>query len=144
MITGGPSFGADRPVQAGPSLVDYESMRESDATKVYIRGTNPAVEGALARTIAEALGKSAHVLIGKPETADSGDIVVTTDGASSWTDVSNLAQKGEYVIVLAAIPNERAEAGYRQAGARAYLPMVAAVGPLVATLTGLMSLAEAR
>jgi len=57
----------------------------------------------------------------------SGDIVVTTDGASSPTEVSDLALRGDRVVVLAALPNAVAEASYRHAGARAYLAMVAAV-----------------
>jgi hypothetical protein len=84
------------------------------------------------------------IRIGDPEDDDSGDIIVTTDAASTPTEVSDLTEKGEHVVVLAALPNESAEAGYRHAGARAYLPMIVAAAPLVAAVGGLLtSLAQA-
>jgi hypothetical protein len=125
-------------------VLDYPGMREKRATTVYVKGTDWGLESALTRTLASALGESAVVRIGDPEPKEAGDIVVTTDTASSLTEVSDLAEKGDHVIVLAALPDDAAEAGYRRAGARAYLPMVVAAAPLVAAVAGLVtSLAEA-
>ena len=109
-------------------------MRANHTTRVYVKGTDQMVESSLARTLYNVLGESAVILIGSPETADGGDIVVTTDGACSPAEVSNLSEMGEQVVVLAALPDETAEARYRSAGAMAYLPMVAAVAPLVAAI----------
>jgi hypothetical protein len=119
-------------------------MRERRAATVYVKGTMWGLESALARTLAHALGTSAEVRIGEPENLGGGDVVVTTDAASSPTEVSDLTEKGDHVVVLAALPSETAEAGYRNAGARAYLPMVVAAAPLIAAVGGLLtSLAEA-
>jgi hypothetical protein len=119
-------------------------MRQLRKTRVYVKGTDWGLESALARTLAHGLGESASVRIGVPEAGDSQDVVVTTDVASSQTEVADLAGKGEQVVVLAALPNDLAEAGYRHAGARAYLPMGIAAAPLVAAVAGLVtSLAEA-
>lgn len=107
-------------------------------TRVYVKGTNATLDNALARTLSAAFGDSARVLIGDPATSMSGDIVVTTDGASSPTEVSDLALRGDRVVVLAALPNAVAEASYRHAGARTYLAMVAAVEPLVASVSALL------
>lgn len=113
-------------------------MDTNRATRVYVKGTNSTLDAALARTLSAAFGQSAQVFIGDPGTAASGDIVVTTDGAASPTEVSELVVKGERVVVLAALPNAVAEASYRHAGARDYLPMIAAVAPLVASISVLM------
>ena len=125
-------------------MEEYPRMRERPATRVYVKGTDWGLESALARTLAHALGQSAEIRIGNPEGEIGGDIVVTTDAASTPTDVSDMTEKGEHVVVLAALPNDAAEAGYRHAGARAYLPMVVAAAPLVAAVGGLLtSLGEA-
>jgi len=119
-------------------------MRESQATRIFVKAPHGGLESALARTLAAAFGEFVVVLIGDPETEDGGDIVVTTDGASSPTEVSDLTENGQHVVVLAALPDEIAEASYRHAGASAYLPMVAAVAPLVGAVAVLVtSLAEA-
>jgi len=118
---------------------NHPGMPESQTPKVYVKGTDWGLESALARTLASALGESAVVRIGGPEEDVGGDIVVTTDTASSPTEVTDLTEKGEQVVVLAALPNETAEARYRHAGARAYLPMAVASAPLVAAVGGLLA-----
>jgi hypothetical protein len=120
-------------------------MHERQVTRVYVKGTHWGLQIALARTLSAALRDSALVLIGEPEVDDGGCVVVTTDRTSSPAEVSELAQQGERVVVLAALPNEIAEDIYLHAGARAYLPMVAAAAPIVAAVTVLLeSVAEAH
>ncbi len=108
-----------------------------------MKGTDSTLESVLARTLAQGLGESAVVRIGNPDDDAGGAVVVTTDAASTPAEVMDLTEKGEHVVVLAALPSESAEAGYRRAGARAYIPMVVAAAPLVAAIGGLLtSLAE--
>jgi hypothetical protein len=114
-------------------------MGKRQATRMFIKAPDEGLESTLARTLASAFSESAVVVIGDPEPEDSGDIVVTTDGASSPDEVSDLTERGEQVVVLAALPDDISEARYRRAGARAYLPMVAAVSPLVAAVSVLMT-----
>lgn len=109
------------------------------ATRVYVRGRDDLLEAAVARTLAQSLGERAEVCIGEPDPGASRGIVVTTDSTSSQRDVRRLARDGQEVVVLAAFPSDVEEGGYREAGARAYLPMVATVAPLVAVVAGLLA-----
>jgi hypothetical protein len=112
-------------------------MSEKRPPRVYVNSKRSDLDLALAETLSHALGESASVRIGDPEKTSTGNIIVTTDGASSPTDVLKLAEDGGEVVVLAALPNEVAEAGYRKAGARAYLPMIVAAAPLVAAVAAI-------
>jgi hypothetical protein len=105
---------------------------------VCVRAIDGGLESALVRTLADAFSESAALVCGL-EPACHGDIVVTTETASSPANVSDMTEKGERVVVLAAFPNEVDEAAYRQAGASAYLPMVAEVAPLIAAVAALMT-----
>jgi hypothetical protein len=116
---------------AGPTILMHA---ESPTAEGFHQGHRLEVESALARTLSRGLGECAPVRIGGPENVAGGDVVVTTDDASSPDDVSGLTEMGEQVVVLAAPPDARAEAGYRRAGARAYLPMAAPAGPLIAAV----------
>lgn len=113
-------------------------MNGSNGVKVCIKARSGELELALARTLADAFGESV-VLICDPNADCRSDIVVTTDAASSPTEVSDMTDRGEQVVVLAALPNDIAEASYRHAGAREYLPMVAAVAPLIAAVGALLT-----
>ena len=112
-------------------------MSQKQAARVYVKSNHPDLDAALADTLSHALGESASVRIGIPGDASTRNIIVTTDGASSPTAVSKLAGEGGEVVVLAALPSQAAEAGYRKAGARAYLPMVVSGAPLVAAVAAI-------
>lgn len=128
----------DRQMEIVVRWMTIPPMHEKQCARVYVMGTQWGLQLVLARNLSAALNESALVLMGDPEMGQGGDIVVTTDRASAPADVSRLAQQGERVVVLTAVPNDIAEAIYRQAGARAYLPMVAAAAPIVAAVAGLL------
>ena len=126
------------------SFVNIPNMQERRRATVFVRGTDGVVESAVARTLAEALGQRAVVRIGHPEEEPEECILVTTDGAASPPLVSKLTGQGMPVVVLAVFPTDASEAVYRRAGARAYLPMIVAPGPLVGIVTELVSLFAAN
>ena len=103
-------------------------MGEEQATRIFIKAPTGDLSSALARTLTTAFGESAVIRIGSPTTEARGNVVVTTDAASSLHAVSEMAENGNHVVLLAALPTRLAETNYRRAGARGYLPMTAADG----------------
>lgn len=87
-----------------------------------------------------AFGESV-VLLCDPRSDCTGNILVTTDRVTSPAEVVDKVAHGIQVVVLAALPSEVAEANYVTAGASAYLPMFAAVAPLVAAVGALLTAA---
>lgn len=111
--------GPGRPMRNPHGTPQHRGMLERQPATVYVRGTDWVMESAVARTLAEALGQRAVVRIGHPDEEEGTGIVVTTDTAASPPQVSHLTGQGSPVVVLAAFPNDAAEAVYRRAGAAA-------------------------